>query len=86
MRDKHPVTLERVEAALANLANLVIKDTRYMPVFERLLKEHDAMQKQQDLLSRAHAILASRTPLRDRVSTIPSSIISDHEISAGLMV
>ena len=68
MHDTHPVTIVRVEAALADLANLVIKDTRYMPVFERLLKEHDAMQKQQDLLSRAHAILAARTPLIDRAA------------------
>lgn len=68
MRDKHPVTLERVEAALADLAWLVTKDARYMPIFERLLKEYDAMQEQQDLLSRAHAILVARTPLIDRAA------------------
>lgn len=86
MADKHPATIERVEAALANLAQLVTKNDRYMPVFERLLIERDAMHKKQDLLSRAHAILADRIPSRNRVGGIPSNIMSDHQISGGITV
>ena len=61
MPDTHTVTIERVEAALEDVAYLATKDSRYLPVFERLLKEHQAMQREQDLLSRAHAIVKGRS-------------------------
>jgi hypothetical protein len=61
MPDTQAVPIERVEAALEDVAYLVTKDSRYLPVFERLLKEHKAMEREQDLLSRAHAIVKGRT-------------------------
>lgn len=60
MRDTESVTIERVEAALEDVAYLATTDSRYLPIFERLLKEHQAMLREQDLLSRARAIAQGR--------------------------
>lgn len=61
MPDPRTVTIKRVQAALEDVAYLATKDSRYLPVFERLLNEHEAMQREQDLLSRARAISKGRT-------------------------
>jgi hypothetical protein len=60
MPDTHTVTIDRVKVALEDVAYLVTKDSRYLPVFERLFNEHQDMQKKQDMLSRAHSIVKDR--------------------------
>jgi hypothetical protein len=52
--------LLRVEAALGDLAHLVLKDTRYAPVFERLQAERDALLLKEDVISRAREIVLQR--------------------------
>ena len=52
--------LLRVEAALGDLAQLVMTDTRYAPVFERLLAERDALLLKEDVISRAREIVLQR--------------------------
>jgi hypothetical protein len=63
------ITFERLRAALEDLASLVVNDERYLPVFERLMREHDAMKDRLDSLSRAQDLLRqkpSKTTRGDR--------------------
>ena len=52
--------LLRIEAALGDLAQLVLTDTRYAPVFERLLTEREALSLKEDVISRAREIVSKR--------------------------
>lgn len=60
MRQEQAVTLERLDAAIANVAQLVVVDDRYVPLLERLFSEREALVKRQGTLSRAHAIVRQR--------------------------
>lgn len=52
--------LLRIDAALGDLAQLVLADLRYAPVFERLLAERDALLHKEDVISRAREIALDR--------------------------
>ncbi|AXT36282.1 hypothetical protein D1820_15575 [Phaeobacter sp. LSS9] len=55
-RDQIPTdadTLERVEAGLRKVATLVEVDQSYLPIFERLLLEREALLKRRDLIGTA---------------------------------
>ena len=60
MRQEQAVTLERLDAAIADVAHMVVVDDRYVPLLERLFSEREALVKKQDTLSRAHAIVRQR--------------------------
>ncbi|WP_114962344.1 hypothetical protein [Tritonibacter mobilis] len=60
MRARPSITVERLDAAIADVAQLVVGDGRYMPIFERLLVERVKLVEKQDTLSRAHAIVRQR--------------------------
>jgi hypothetical protein len=60
MRQEQAVTLERLDAAIADVAQLVVVDDRYVPLLERLFSEREVLVKKQDTLSRAHAIVRQR--------------------------
>lgn len=60
MRKAATPSLERVEAALADVAELLLTDARYLPIFERLSEEREVMLRQEDAMSRARAIVAAR--------------------------
>lgn len=53
------VTRERLEKALLTMAQLVVIDPKYMPIFERVEQELEAFKKD-DPLERARALLAAR--------------------------
>lgn len=65
MRGRTSITVKRLDAAIADVAQLVVGDDRYMPLFERLLAERETLAKKQDTLSRAHAILRQRAEQGD---------------------
>jgi hypothetical protein len=54
-----PVTIERVERALAVCARLVVRDAAIAPIFERLERELAAMRQTQDTVGRAKRLLES---------------------------
>lgn len=55
-----PVTIERLERALALCAYLVVLDGPVMvPIFERLERELAAMRKEEEAVIRAKELLAS---------------------------
>lgn len=66
MHKAQDLGLDRINAALADVAELLLKDTRYLPIFERLSDERDAISRQEDAISRARAIVQART---DRLQT-----------------
>ncbi|MGR3503934.1 hypothetical protein [Pseudaestuariivita sp.] len=47
------LTLARVEDGLRKVAILVEADQTYIPIFERLLQERDALLKHRDLIAAA---------------------------------
>jgi hypothetical protein len=56
-----PLTIERLERALALAAYLVILDGPVVvPLFERLERDLAAMRAEQDTVARAKALLAGR--------------------------
>ncbi|WP_417259109.1 hypothetical protein [Celeribacter sp.] len=85
MRKEQAITLERLDVAIADVAQLVVGDDRYLPLFERLLAERETLVKKQDTLSRAHAIVRQRLG-QDRWSDIgvetPRRMPDRHEIAS----
>jgi len=84
MRARPSITVERLDAAIADAAQLVVGDGRYMPLFERLLAEREALVKKQDTLSRAHAIVRQRAGQDDWSGsdcTTPCTPPAPHAIS-----
>jgi hypothetical protein len=61
MHAHEPLTIERLERALAFCARLVVLDGPVViPLFESLERDLAAMQAQQDAVARAKAMLARR--------------------------
>ncbi|MGJ8590029.1 MAG: hypothetical protein ACSHXW_18100 [Yoonia sp.] len=52
-----PITIERLQKARHTVAQLVLMDRVYLPIFERLDAEIAAMEHEQTLLDRARAIV-----------------------------
>lgn len=52
-----PVTLKRLEAARLTLAELVLADDRYLPLFERIEAEIKALHVKESGLDRARTLL-----------------------------
>ncbi|PQO24828.1 hypothetical protein C2I36_00420 [Rhodobacteraceae bacterium WD3A24] len=50
------VDIKRIEAALEKVAQLVVADAVYLPVFERLEEELKIARARDDVFSRAKAI------------------------------
>jgi hypothetical protein len=62
-REHEPVTIERLERALAVLAYLVVLDGPVViPLFERMERELAAMRAQQATVERAKRLLESYAP------------------------
>jgi hypothetical protein len=60
-KEHEPLTIERVERALALAARLVVLDGPVViPYFERLERDLAEMRAQQDTVARAKALLAGR--------------------------
>jgi hypothetical protein len=56
----HPITVERLEAALAIVARAVVLDGPiYAPLFDRLEREIAEVRAQDDVVSRAERYLAA---------------------------
>ena len=55
--------LERLRAAHAKVAKLVIVDPVYVPIFERLEAELAALEAKGDAVARARAILARQSAM-----------------------
>lgn len=85
MHNGQAVTLERLDAAISDVAQLVVGDDRYVPLLERLFSEREALVKKQDTLSRAHAIVCQRLG-HDSWSAIggatPHTMPNSHEIAS----
>ncbi|WP_316014293.1 hypothetical protein [Roseobacter sp. HKCCA0434] len=62
-------TLDRLEAGLRKVAILVEADQRYIPIFERLLQERDALLKRRDLIAAAKVWANNSIRLRDTPRT-----------------
>lgn len=52
-----PITIERLQKARHTVAQLVLMDRVYLPIFERLDAEIAAMEHEQALMDRARAIV-----------------------------
>jgi hypothetical protein len=56
----HPITVERLEAALAIVARAIVLDGAvYAPIFDRLVREIAALRADDDVVSRAQRYLAA---------------------------
>ena len=53
----HNFTIEEITLERRKLAQLVLIDRAYLPIFERINQELEAMQREEDLLVRARAIV-----------------------------
>ena len=75
-REEEPVTIERLERALALCAYLVTRDGPVVvPLFERLERELAAMRKTQDTVDRAKRLLESYSwPASPPLSLAPPSV------------
>lgn len=62
--DDHGRTLDRLKAALATVALLVVKDSVYAPIFARLEAEIAAEEARGDPIARARAIVAAQSAMR----------------------
>ncbi|WP_417270395.1 hypothetical protein [Celeribacter sp.] len=85
MRGRTSITVERLDAAIVDVAQLVVGDDRYMPLFERLLAERETLVKKQDTLSRAQAIVRQRLGQdcwSDIGGATPRTMPDRHEIAS----
>lgn len=67
-----PVTIERLERALAFCALLIMRDGPVViPIFERLEREVEAARKEQDTVARAKRLVESYGGMTERRAIAP---------------
>jgi hypothetical protein len=83
-RKHEPITIERLERALAFAAYLVVLDGPVMvPFFERLERELQNMRSEQDAVARAKALLESYRDRPAYLSLAPPNRVSDAIAASG---
>ncbi|KGT77323.1 hypothetical protein MA20_22280 [Bradyrhizobium japonicum] len=73
-REHEPLTIERVERALALSAYLVVLDgSKVAPIFNRLERELEAMREKEDTVGRAKRLLETYRTRPPRLALAPPS-------------
>lgn len=79
-----PITVERLERALAVAAYVVVLDGPVMvPIFERLERELAAMRRQEDTVARAKRLLETYSSRSPRLAIAPP-LASEDEPGTGV--